>query len=544
MAEQAQEDTPSSRDLNAAIAACFSTQPGPPSFPERLVELTRALTNTRHASVWEMGAEGWTPVARSGPMTDIATTATFLADNAAELSEDSASARFASGRMIARIALPGGQTGLLLMEQPSGAAAVQGLSYERLSMLAQLSFAQFRNAGLRNRDQLAADIQALAGGDTTRLKTIADQIAGQTGADIAAAGLFDGSTITDLALSGQDGFAPRAELPKRLRGQLAETARLGTIAPDQVFARMPGRDTGLVLLTEGGAPPAGLLPMAAALYAQANHGKPPSRWTARRLVRLGAAALVLFGLAMVPIPDGVDLPARVAAQNTRVITAPFTGVIDTVNVSENARVEAGQPLVQMDTRTLELDLIGLLAERANAVIERETARAGRNAAQLRNAELEVDRLQAQIDLLEARKQSATLGAGISGIALLDDLPNRVGATVRQGDRLLEVADPTSLWLELTVLESSVAKIAAGDTGTFRPDFDPTLSVPARITFISPAIDLQQDPPQLMARAVFDPHPDTLGPGLSGVLIIGDTYRPVWQVAYTNLRNWVLLRFLL
>lgn len=544
MAEPAAKEGTPGQDLNTAIAGCFSPHVSNPPFPERLIDLTSALTNARSATLWVATEESWAPATRPRGQRDEAAQLAILEEVAANLGEDAASVQFAQGHLAARVALANGETGILLVQQPPGNAAVQGLTYERVSMLAQLSFSQFRHPDVLGQRQLSSDVLAVAAGQTDQLQELVDRIARLSGAEVAAAALYDGTRITDMSISGQDGMTKRAQLPKRLRGELAEVARLKTASQDRIFAQVPGQDTGLVLLVEGAARASAVLPLSAAMFAQASHGKAPSKWTVQRFVRLGAAALVIFGLAMIPIPDGVDLPARIEASSKRILTAPFAGVIAEVTVAENARVSPNQVMVRMDTREVELELIGVLSERANAVIDRETARAERNAAQLRNAELEVERLQARIDLLEARKASGTLSTSIAGIALLGDLTDRVGATVRQGDPLMEIADPSALHLDVTVLESNVAKIAQGDTGTFRPDFDPSRSEIAEVTFISPAIDLQQDPPRLTARANFLQAPEGLGPGLSGVLILGDSYRPVWQVLYTNLRDWLLLRFIL
>lgn len=545
MAEPDAKPAAPGRDLNTAIASCFSPTIKTPPFAERLIELTLALTNARSAVIWAQGEDGWSAVARSSSAPDPATHITILDELVPNMPDDAASVRFAHGHLAARIALADASTAIMLVAQTPGNAAVQGLSYERISMLAQLSFTQFRHTDVLGQRDLSGHVLAVAAGQPDTLQALADRIAQLSGAEVAAAALYDGAQITEMSISGQDGMTKRAHLPKRLRTELAEAARLKTTAQDRIFAQTPGtQNSGLVLLVEGASRATGILPLAAAMFAQASHSKPASKWTAQRLVKLGAAALVLFGLAMIPIPDGADLPARVEASTKRILTAPFSGVIAEVPVAENTRVTVDQVMLRMDTREVALELIGVQAERATAVITRETARAARNAAQLRNAELEVDRLQARIDLLDARQQSGTLTASINGIAVLGDLPDRVGATVRQGDPLLEIADPTALHLDVTVLESNVGRIAQGDVGTFRPDFNPSLSHSAEITFISPAIDLQQDPPRLTARATFAQAPDALGPGLSGVLILGDTYRPVWQVLYTNLRDWLLLRFIL
>ncbi len=544
MAEPVKSDEQPSQDLNSAITACFSLKTAAPPFPERLLQLSLALTNARVASIWESVDDDWSVLAHSKGERDFDAVKHILSEASEEFGNERVYVRFLDGYLLAKVAVPSGAQAILAVQQPAGNAAIQGLTYERVSLLAHISMAQFRHSELQGQQALTKGILALAGGDTDRLQDVVDRLSFLTGSDFAAAALYDGTQITNLAVSGQEGMTKRADLPKRLRAELKQIAELRLTEQERYFAKVQDQERGLVLLAPDMKRPSGLLPMAGAMFALANHRKPKSKWTARRFAKLGAAVLVMVGLAVIPIPDGVDLPARIEASNKRIVTAPFTGVISDVSVTENRQVAVGDLLIQMDTREIELELIGVISERANAVIDRETARASRNAAELRNAELEVDRLQSQIDLLETRKESGSIRSTIAGTALLRDLQERRGTTVRQGEELMQVADTDVLHLELTVLEDNIARIAKGDSGTFRPDFDPSRSEAAEIIFISPALDLQRDPPQLVANAAFADEPEGLGPGLSGVFIIGDTYRPAWQVLYTNLRDWLLLRFLL
>ena len=328
------------------------------------------------------------------------------------------------------------------------------------------------------------------------------------------------------------------------KGKLLDVANRGLVGQDQAFASVPGGKSGLAIYTDAPMRSKAILPMLASVYANASHARPKSKWTKQRLVKLGCAGLVIFGLAMVPIPDGVDVSAQAQATNQRILTAPYTGVLAEVNIEDNQTVNPGQILAQLETREIELELLSVLAEKSSAVLERETARASRNAALLRNAEIEVQRLEARIDLLEGQKDSSVIVSNIDGVTVLGDLRARLGSTIRQGEAMLTVSDPSALELTLQVLETQVGDLKAGDRGVFRPDFDPTRSLEAELMFISPVIDTTGAIPSLPATARFLSETGDLRPGLSGVFVLDDTYRPVWQVVYSNLRDWLLLRFLI
>ncbi len=531
------------RDLNTALAACFSVSMLRPTFPERLAEFVGALTNAPGVSVWSFsGPESEAErLAGLGVLSETEKLLPKLRSFWDEAPETEPTVKFSGPHVMARVALPGGETAVLAASVPAGGPAAQGILYERVSLLANLSFAQFRNPDSVDQQSLAKAIKAVAKGDRAQLQTVADTLAQMSGADFAALALWRDGAVFDVTISGQDSFTKRAALPASVSQKLRDTVLQNLSGRERVFAQTPAQNAGLVMYLQDPQRAPGLLDIAAGYWATSEHAKPRRRLSQSRLVKIGAFSLILIGLGLVPISDGANVPATVEAVNKRLLTAPFTTIIAQSNVEDGVPVAAGDVLVRLDTRELDLELVSLQSERASAVIEREAARAVANAAELRNAEISVERLDAQIELLQLRKASAVLSAPIDGITVLGDLDQRVGTTVRQGDTLAEVVDPRSLTLRLDIPENDIGRLSAGDTGRFRPDYDPTLIMESTLVSISPAIDDTQEIPIAQATARFDEDPQGLRPGLQGVFQSGETYTPIWQVLYNNLRDWVLLR---
>jgi multidrug resistance efflux pump len=212
-----------------------------------------------------------------------------------------------------------------------------------------------------------------------------------------------------------------------------------------------------------------------------------------------------------------------------------------VTVQDNQVVESGtRALVVMDTQEFDIELISARSEYSAAVLERESARATRDAAKLTNAELEAERLRAKIDLLEFKKASADLGAPIAGIVSAPGLAEREGSTINQGDTLFEVSDPASFMLDLAIPQEVVGRIKEPATGRFRPDYDPTVRVGSAITLVSPALSTQHEVPVFLGEATLD-SASALRPGMRGVLAVEQPFQPVWFIVWRAVRNWVLLR---
>ncbi|MEM7711058.1 MAG: HlyD family efflux transporter periplasmic adaptor subunit, partial [Pseudomonadota bacterium] len=310
------------------------------------------------------------------------------------------------------------------------------------------------------------------------------------------------------------------------------------------FAARPGSEEGWAIQVAVPRRNAHLPSLAAAALALRMPARRARRAWGPRLVRLGAAALILAGIAAVPLPDGVEASATVGSEVRRVVTAPFDGLLAKAPVARGDRVVAGETVIAvLDTRDLDVELIAARAEYAAALLDREAARASRDAARLRTAEIEADRLRGRIAFLESRTETATLRAPIDGTVTASDLPQLRGATVRQGQELAEIADPSQLDLTLLIPQDRIARVSDEAVGVFRPDFDPSLRIPARITSLSPALDPTDRLAAIRATAVPDPGAEiqALRLGMTGLFVTDRHWVPVGILAWRAVRDWVLLR---
>ncbi len=545
LASTQKERRPESRDLNSALAACFTPENDPTHFPIRLIEFAAALISHRNISIWGKSSDGddvfliaQDPNAKLGEVESAAASQAFQTDGI-----EQAATGVAGAYLTATIAMPDGLTGMMLVGLPAGGAVSRSLAYERLTMLSNLSYTQFRHGDITGQSEMIAALTAIAAGDHSRLQQLADLIAQLTASDYSAAGFFDGRKIFDVKISGQTGITKRASLPAKVKTALVEVATKKLQADDRIFAARPGRSDGLVLSIQNPQRNTNLLRLAGAIFAQAQQGKPQSGWTTARLIKTAAICLIIGAIGLIPVADGAHIPATVEASDKRVITSPLSATIAQVLVRDKEQVEANETLlIKLATPEIDLEIIEATAERANAILERETARASRNAAVLRNAELEVERLDARLDLLELQRDSSRITAPISGVVVLQDVDQRIGATVRKGEALVEVSNPSALRLSLAIVDTEISNVSEGDIGVFRPDFDPSIHLEAKVSRISPAVDNTEEIPVILGKAEFTlPPGGNLRPGISGVFAVGQEYRPIGQILYRNIRDWILLR---
>lgn len=444
--------------------------------------------------------------------------------------------------VYARIARPNGTMAVLTVGLAQTAGVQNALAFERVVFLSELSFSTFVSKRQITLDTLIAQTRSIAQGNQDDLSELADLLALHTGAQYCAVCVTRNGDLRDIKVSGQNAMTKRASLGVLLRKEMKSTADLRLITQERAFAAAPDQSDGLVLHLERPTRNPATLQLIAAVYSLNQKAKPRPFLTATRLVKMGAFALVLVGVALVPLPDGVDLPATVQAQNQRVVTAPVTATLAFADIVDGARVVAGQTvLVRMDASETELELLNVRAEQAKAMLDREAARAQRNAAALRNAELEVERLNSRITLLEARKNDAVILAPISGVVVAPNLAERQGTTIRQGEDLLVISATGALRLQVTIPESQIGRLADDAVGLFRPDFDPTLRIDSQMSLISPAGLGEATEKMFPGRAEFTSTTEGLRAGMTGVLSVQRDLRPLGAIVYRAVRDFVLLR---
>ncbi|THF67241.1 HlyD family efflux transporter periplasmic adaptor subunit [Pseudothauera nasutitermitis] len=229
-----------------------------------------------------------------------------------------------------------------------------------------------------------------------------------------------------------------------------------------------GRGAGLLLLREAPWQPAetNLLALFAETCAHAwgalrKHGaERPEGTFAERLRRYARtrrtwliAAAVLLAALCLPVRQSVLAPAEVVARNPVAVRAPLQGVVDRIPVQPNQRVEAGELLVALDARELEGRLEA--ARQGLAVAEAELRQGQQQAlfderskAAVRLLQGRRDQAASEADHLQRALARTQLRAERAGIVIFDDVADWIGKPVALGERIMQIADPDEIELEV------------------------------------------------------------------------------------------------
>lgn len=194
--------------------------------------------------------------------------------------------------------------------------------------------------------------------------------------------------------------------------------------------------------------------------------------------RLGAAALLLIVAALfMPVRQFVIAPAEIIALDTVSVTAPLEGIVSELVARPNQKVSKGEVLMRLDDtairnrlasarQALEVARAEYLAgaHRAFVVSERATE-VGVLKGRINERAAEVSFLQDQLAMMEIR-------ADRDGVAVYGQENDLIGKPVSPGQKLMELADPHRMGVNVWVPVADAINLEAGSSMTVLLYADP------------------------------------------------------------------------
>ncbi len=129
-------------------------------------------------------------------------------------------------------------------------------------------------------------------------------------------------------------------------------------------------------------------------------------------------------------------------------------------------------------------------------------------------------------------------APFDGLVLSGDLSQSIGAAVRRGDVLFEIAPLRDYRVELLVDESQIADVVPGQRGELVAGALPDIVFPFTIERITPVAKAHEGRTQFSVEGRLTEASERLRPGMEGVgrIEVGDR-RVVW-IAFRSLLHWL------
>lgn len=176
------------------------------------------------------------------------------------------------------------------------------------------------------------------------------------------------------------------------------------------------------------------------------------------IIRLGLISAIIAAGVLIEMPVRVIAPARIMPQNPTVLTAAVAGRVQTVDVTPNAQVSAGQRLVALDRQEQD-DMVAQMRQRELVAAQRLAqlqkssflSAESRSQVVVLEAELELARIEREAQERKiARYEITAPHQGRVAIAARQDL---AGVFVEAGHQLAEVFDPAKVEVAVDVAVS-------------------------------------------------------------------------------------------
>lgn len=248
----------------------------------------------------------------------------------------------------------------------------------------------------------------------------------------------------------------------------------------------------------------------------------------RRALLVCAAILAVL---LIPLRQNALAPAEVAPRNPLVVRAAVDGVIAQIFVKPNQMVAEGEALFAVD----EAQLAGRLAaaEKSLEAVETEYQLTAQSAlfdpkAKARTPVLKAqsESRKAEVDHLRTLLGRATVTATRPGVAVFDDPHDWIGRPVTIGQRVMLLADPADLLLEIRLPSQELFVVEPGAQALFFPLVAPASPVAARVEHIAYQATQTPDGYAFTLRAGFSDPSDAIRLGRRGAAKIHGARAPL------------------
>jgi len=232
---------------------------------------------------------------------------------------------------------------------------------------------------------------------------------------------------------------------------------------------------------------------------------------------------------------------RLVELNRSLLAAAFPG-----------RISPGPTvLATLEAADLRLQLMAAEAERVGYLKQADAAMREDKRAESQIARAQADKVAARIKLLEHRIAQAVILSPIDGYVVSGDLQRQLGAPVKKGDVLFEIASLADLRGELSVPEDLIADVqialetARGEnrelTGELATAALPDERIPFTVERINPVAEVVEQKNVFKVHVKLAATRQILRPGMEGVGKIDIGWRSYGYIWTRRLVNWIRMK---
>jgi len=252
---------------------------------------------------------------------------------------------------------------------------------------------------------------------------------------------------------------------------------------------------------------------------------------------LGIATLVIL---LLPFQYHVSSDANLQSIYKHLLVAPQDGYLKAINARPGDLVKKGDVLAQLNDDELRLEERKVRSQRQQFQQEYDNALASSNRVEAAIANAKVDQADIQLRLLAQQSQRTQLLAPADGIVVSDDISQTLGAPLKQGDVLFEIAANSGYRVQLFVNESDVTAIQVGQEGHVKLRSLPNETFEFTVTKITPISEVREGRNFFRVEADLAREVPELRTGMTGSGKIAVGRRPLIWIWFHDIWHWLRL----
>lgn len=255
---------------------------------------------------------------------------------------------------------------------------------------------------------------------------------------------------------------------------------------------------------------------------------------------LALALMVFCGALFVPAEYQVKADVQLQSAYKYLLVAPQDGYLAEINNRPGDRVKTGQVLAKLKAEDLQLERRKLLSQvdQYRQSYDMALAKGERVDAALADAQMEQAR--AQLQLIEQQLQRVQLRAPVDGIVVSEDISQTLGAPVKQGDLLFEIAAEQGYKLLLYVDERDLAAVVPGQTAQVKLTSLPGTGFAVQLGEVSPLSQLREGRNYFRVEATLAQSDSSFRPGMTGSARIATGKRALGWIWFHDYWDWLRL----
>lgn len=186
-----------------------------------------------------------------------------------------------------------------------------------------------------------------------------------------------------------------------------------------------------------------------------------SIWFRYKFIFLALFLTALMVLTFLPVDHKVVAKVSLEPVFQRIVATRYDGVLKEILVEPGEQVSQGQVLALLDDQDLLLKQQSLQAEYDSAIKDRNLKVAASKISESQIANLDVQRLSLDMELLNTQLKDLSIIAPIEGLVISENIDRRQGSLLKKGEILFELAPLQKMFAELAIPAEDISYIEEG-----------------------------------------------------------------------------------